>query len=247
LIRDLFPHSCDVYRLQGFSDTDFSSTSEGEVTETWGIVALNVPCRFEPEDGTFQRRSDGAVDIGDHQFFVDPDVDIRNADRVYRAEGEIGADFFSVVGVTYRRDMHDKLHHKEIRCAHIDWATPSSATTPWIPEPLPATIKAYRKDFNYTTVFPLSVCDVVAGDMIKMVMVQTDIVFDDVEAYVTVGYGGVQDNLVSADQPDLGSVSLHEEINNANVLSDTTIEIYGDLKTSTQGSGIVFVEIITEQ
>ena len=52
-----------------------------------------------------------------------------NADRVYRALGEIGSDFYEVMAVTFIRDVYDQLHHKEVKLSHIDWSIPIITAT----------------------------------------------------------------------------------------------------------------------
>jgi hypothetical protein len=130
MIQDFFCHICNIYRLGGFAHYNASESEEGEVTEEWGIIALDVPCRFEPEDTAFQRRSDGIVDTGYHTVFMGKNADIQNADRIYWAASEFGTAFYEVRAVMPKRDRFNRMHHKEIRLDHIDW-TPPVITELW--------------------------------------------------------------------------------------------------------------------
>lgn len=134
MIEDLFINTATVYRLMGFTNYDFSQNEEGEgeVEEAWGITTLDAPCRFEPEDASMQRRSDGVVDIGTHLVFMDKSTVVQNGDRIYWAASEGGPAYYVVKMVKPIRDIHAVLHHYEVRLEHIDWIPPTSVLY-WAP------------------------------------------------------------------------------------------------------------------
>ena len=126
MFRDNLPHRVSIYRKVGFEDYDFTDSEEGAGTDDWVLIALDARARFEPEDTPMQRRSDGIADIGEHKFYVEGTTDIQNADRVLWVNSESGMDFLEVLQVVYIRDRFNRIHHKEIKCSHIDWTPPVS-------------------------------------------------------------------------------------------------------------------------
>jgi hypothetical protein len=244
LIEDLFNTAVDIYRLQGFTGYDFSGSSEGEVTEDWGIIALGVPARLEPEDTPFRRAADGIADTGTHDFYVGPNVDIQNGDRAYRAVGEAGPDFFEVTAVVYRRDFKDQLHHREIKCTHIDWVAPLVATE-YIPGVggSPNTLTRITR-FNYNDTFPKLSTTVLGDSWIEKISVQIVDPFDDPNSTFSMGYGGSQNNLISIGTVDMGIMGDTEAIENVYFLNSDSATMYVDPGSSTQGSGIIFVTMV---
>jgi hypothetical protein len=241
LIQDFFRHKCDIYRVQGFTNYDYSGATEGEITETWGIVSLDVACRFEPEDGAFQRRSDGVADIGDHEFFVGPEVDIQNADRVYRALGELGPDFFEVTAVTFTRDFHDRLHHKEVRLGHIDWSMPETAML-WVPTGVVPYVIVQKTTFDYRDSQKI-MANILLGYWLKSVAIQILVPFDDPGANISVSDSS--EELVANDVIDMTIAGSYDETVISKQYSfndDITMTL--DPGASTQGSGVIFTQVI---
>jgi hypothetical protein len=123
MITDFLQEYIVIYRLQGVNDYDFSASEDGDVNEIWNIVDI-ILARFDWKDTPYQRRADGIVDTGNRMFYVNPDANINNTDRIYRLTDEIGAQFFSVRMVRSIRDRLMNKHHLEIQCEHIDWIPP---------------------------------------------------------------------------------------------------------------------------
>lgn len=243
MIQDFFLHRCDTYRIQGFGNYDFSPSSEGEVTEVWGIVALDIPSRFEPEDGAFQRRADGVVDVGDHKLFVGPEVNIQNADRVYRALGEIGPDFYEVTAVSYIRDMHDQLHHKEVRCSHIDWVAPTE-TVMWVPTGTAPNIVVNKITFDFRD-GDKALVEVLLGYWLKSIAIQIIVPFDDPSADLSIADS--TETLVPNGLMDLTVAGNYDEVTISKQYSfNDPVILTLDPGASTQGSGVIFTQVIIQ-
>jgi hypothetical protein len=233
----------NIYRLQDGTNYDFSQSEEGEVNEVWAIVSLNTKCRVDVDHVSVKRRSDGPVDLGTRKIFFDGRTDVRNGDRIYR-NGEHGAEQYEVVDATPIDDFDKRIHHWEVTAKFTDWSPPAYMVL-WVGEVAFSNVLIKEKIFGYRDTYPLSIVHLASGSRIMNVSVQIKIPFNDPAAFVTVGYGDIQDNLISSDMVDLGSVEVHEEVENILMDAYTAVKIYADVGESTEGSGIVFVESVT--
>jgi hypothetical protein len=241
MFTDILPHRVNVYRLQDIGSYDFTGSTEGEVTEVWGLTAVDVKARFEPEDTPFQRRADGIADIGTHTFYTESTVDIVNADRVYRALGEGGPEFFSVQMVKPIRDSNNILHHKEIHCTHIDWEAPTY-TTVYMPGQAGANVSIRQMAFSYTDT-SVKITDIALGDWLQSVAVQMIVPYDDPAA--TLSIIDSEETLLETGIVDLTALQeFYEKIvsKQYSVADDITLVI--DPGDSTQGAGYIFVKIL---
>lgn len=107
---------CNIYRLTGYTDHDFSLSEEGEVSEEWVLISSSTPCRYNINTKIVNRRPDGMVDSVRRNFFVENNVDIMNGDRV-----SVNSDFYKVIGVEPIYDMFNEIHHYECVIELIDW------------------------------------------------------------------------------------------------------------------------------
>lgn len=243
MLKDLLrAEDVTVYRLQGIADYDFSSSEEGEVDEVWGIVAEEVRSRFRWGDDAFSRRPDGIVEVGTHVCYVDADIDIMSADRIYRPNGDTGPEFFSVRAVKTIRDRHWQVHHKEVRLDHIDWIRPEYDYQ-WIPPEDSYELSIQKAAFDYTTTTK-SLASVVATDWLHSISIQIIVPFDDPDASISVGDGGLPSNLVDYDSIDLTiNGGYYEEVVSKEYSANDEIFAYLDAAASTQGSGVIFANI----
>ena len=242
MIEDMFIHRCNVYRLMDFVDYDFTGAAEGEVDETWGITTLNAPSMFEPEDTSMQRRSDGVVDIGTHLVFMDKSTIVQNGDRIYWAASEGGAAYYNVKMVKPIRDMHYALHHYEVHLEHIDWIAPVVVTA-WITAPNVPNVSVREMAFSYRDREKL-ITDIMAQDWLQVLSIQVIVPFDDPTASLTIGDASGNDSLFDAAFDLTIRGNFYEKTTSQQYSINDNIRLYLDPQDSTQGSGVIFAQVL---
>lgn len=256
---DLLNTTCTIYRLQGFTDYDFSVSDEGEVNEAWGIAAENVVCRVDRAYSPSRRRGDGVVETGQKLLFVNSDVDIRDADRI-----TVDNIYYVVEDSSIINGMRD-AHHIECRINLIDWNPPEDETE-WIPPDSGDTayidagrgidlssgaedhtvvnsefdIKEY--DFTFETVSPITLAVVVDKERIKRVVMKIDTAFDDAATTLSVGHTGNVNGVMASTSNIPTFAGEYEVTPNIKYGGTDTIKFYINAGTSTQGAGTVFLE-----
>lgn len=242
MFKDTLVHRCTIYRQQTSESIDLSASSEGEVTETWGVVEVNARALFAPEDTPYKRGSVGIQDIGSHSAMVEADCDVKNADRIYRAEGDEGdPEYFDVRRVKYIKNIFDEVLHKELSLEHVPWMAPVYTSLYFQDEG----ISIRQMTFSYTDTTKL-ITDIVGGDQLLSLTVQVIVPFDDSGAILSISDSEV--TLVTDDMVDLTIPNnLHKETLEDKVyLANDYLNVAIDKGISTQGAGIIFAEVLMQ-
>lgn len=232
------PFYCTIYRLQGYTDYDFSTSDEGEVEELWGIVSFGTQCSYDYRAIYVRRRTDGMVDTGRRNFYVEGNVDIRNGDRV-----AVNNSFYTVVDAEPIYDLRRNIHHYECIISLVDWNVPDIITQ-WVDlnnSNLPD-IKEVAFDFETTSPFYLYSLD--SGDTVGKVAILIEEVFNDSDSTLSIGIDSDHEIIMSEDDNILTSIKYYEIISSYEASESEGIYLYIDPKDSTSGSGRIFIEII---
>jgi hypothetical protein len=97
-------------------------------------------------------------------------------------------------------------------------------------------------DFDYTTPSPLPIMDVQPGDFVEQVQLFIDTVFNGTVS-LTVGETGNIDNLMEATDNDPYTTGTYELSPGYTYASGTTIRLYLNVTSATQGSGKIYIAI----
>ena len=256
LYDGLLNDTCTIYRISSSFDVD--TTEYGEMDETWGIVSSGTLCRLDIGSVPIRTTRGGWVETGMRSLFVQQATDLRKHDRVL-VDGEYYAvdDVKQIVG--YSTD-----HHKEANVSIIDW-TATGAETEWEDEDgasavtiaagrgidisvagSVATIKSEYDVVEYAFTFETgstsNIASVVEDERVKRVSVQITTAFDDSDVTITVGHSGDNDALMESSQNLPGTVGIYEVAPNYKYTADSTIRLYIDAASATQGAGTLYVE-----
>lgn len=234
MIEDLFNTTCRIYRLINYTNYDFSTSNEGEVDESWGIVHRSIDCRVDRARTPTNRRSDGMVEIGDRVLFCGPEIDIRDGDRV-----KVDELFYGVVDVMPIYGYSD-LHHHEVNIRLIDWIAPEIVTD-WEDE---STERERSFEFDYESTFPLFLFTPDVGEKITRVRLDYTETFDDITMVVSIGDNSDNELLMSEEGNRPYEEAPFESYPDYTSDGTEIIQIFANVGTSTMGSGTVFVESI---
>lgn len=116
-----------IYRLVDVDEYDFTGSEEGEVSETWQLVAENVMCRVDRAATPTARAPGGLVQVGEPVGFFLVTEGIQNADRFYYPFFGVGT-WYLVIDATPVLTM-DGFHHIEARLVLMDRPTDGLWTT----------------------------------------------------------------------------------------------------------------------
>jgi hypothetical protein len=114
MIEELFNSTCSIYRLTGYENYNTSTSVEGEVTESWVLVASLVPCRIDRARTPTERRDDGMVETGTTLAFFKVTQNIKDGDRI-----SVNSKRYHVVDA-YPVAGFDEDHHIEAEIKLID-------------------------------------------------------------------------------------------------------------------------------
>lgn len=241
MFKDNLMHRCVIYRLQDVVGYDFSASTEGEVVETWGIVETNVRCLFEWEDTPFQRRADGIVEVGNHMVYLEDSVDVQNADRIYRPEGDNGPEYYQVRRVETPKDIFCKTLHKEVTLDHIDWVVPVY-TTVFIPSQTGPNISVRQMLFTYADAEKV-ITNMASSDWLRNLSIKVITPFNDSDAIISINDSDMilfEDNLIDLTIAN----NFYTKTINEQYLVEDEISITIEKGDSTQGAGVVFAEVL---
>ncbi|MFW9928141.1 MAG: hypothetical protein ACFFD1_01990 [Candidatus Thorarchaeota archaeon] len=112
---DLLNRTCTIYRLSGIDDYDYSTSDEGEVTESWNSVSSDVRCRIDKPGFRGSRQQSGFIKAGSRRIFLPVETDLRLGDRLL-----VDGIYYSVSDSEVIDGMRDD-HHIEGSIEIIDW------------------------------------------------------------------------------------------------------------------------------
>lgn len=231
---------CSVYRLQDGTNYDFTNSEEGEVNEVWAIVSMNTKCRVDVDNISVRRRSDGPVDTGSRKIFFDGRTDVRNGDRIYR-NGEYGAEQYEVVDATPIYEFDNRIHHREVTAKFTDW-TPLDTTVIWVPSGLTPNVIIKRATFDFRD-DQKAIAEILLGYWLKSIAIQVIVPFNDADADLSIADS--TETLVSTGLVNLALAGNYNEVTISKQYSfNDPVILTLDSGTATQGSGVIFTQVI---
>jgi hypothetical protein len=117
MFNRLLNDKCNIFRLSGFPDCDFSESKQGEVEDIWTLVATDVPCRMDRAFIPSRRLQSGPISSASLMLFIGPSCILHDDDRIIlQSTGQ----YYLVSGVVDILGFRG-LHHKEAHLTIIDW------------------------------------------------------------------------------------------------------------------------------